>query len=329
MKKKRFLLFILFVIVGISFYLVPFHPVSSTKIPVVFNTDSYHPLIKCEILGKTYVLLVDSGANNSLYLTKNIFDHIQKKQTNKIVKSYDVRGKLYNWQVYSVSGIKIGSIHLPEYEIVEESIDFHQNTYLWSPTRRMENCDRHGRLGWHFFQDYCTQFDFPNCSIFIAKSMDDLKKDEVLKTENYIAVPFTIEDGVIVISIETDLGKQRVILDTGATYCTLKKAKIDPNAIKQSPSGKAYFPSSKLMIDGYDFGDWRFAVTEITDLIHADGFIGVDFFLEHAVCFDFPNKIAYFKKPEGCIATQWKRLKFHLTQFYLRNFSDLPKVEDL
>lgn len=322
--KKRLLFITFLMLVGVSFFLFPFHKKSSIKIPIVFTVDSYHPLIRAEIQGKIYSFLVDSGSTEKLYLSTSVFDQIQKSESKKLVKLYDLRGNPYQWHIYSVPDVKIDSKEPFELEIVEESPQFHENTCLWKPTKRSTKPDSHGRIGWQFFSNYCTLIDFPNSSIFKAKSIEDLENDGVLKIDHFIPIPFTIEDGVLVISIETDLGKNRVILDTGSTFCTLKRDKV----VSFSP-GKFYFPSSKLIINGCNFGYWNFALTDFTDRMKTDGLLGADFFLEHAVCLDFENQIAYIQKPVGILATQWKRGKYYLTQFLLRNFSDLSKVEDL
>ncbi len=163
----------------------------------------------------------------------------------------------------------------------------------------------------------------------MAKSFQDLQKDGLFRSGDFIEVPIRIKDGILELEIETDLGKQRVILDTGASFCSFKNSKVDPDKIKTLPSGKRYVPTQKVMIQGCDFGVWGFALASMSDQIDADGVLGVDFFLEHAVCFDFAKKIAYIKKPESLLGTQWKRGKFYVSQFFLRNFINLPKVEAL
>ncbi len=322
-------MFILFITIGISFCFIPSCKKNAIKIPVIFTVNPYNPLIKSTIQGKDYTLLVDSGASENLYLDENVFDQVKKGELKRTLKIYDLRGNFYNWETYSISDVKVGPIDLFNYEVVKESPDFNENTALWTFIKNPKNRDSHGRIGWQFFENYCTLFDFPNSSIFIAKKIEELKKEGVLKIENFIPIPFAIQEGALVLSIQTALGKHQVILDTGATFCTLRATKVPLNKIKQSPSGKCYFPSSKLIFGDCDFGDWKFAVTDITELSSVDGVLGTDFFLEHAVYFDFANKIAYIKKPEGSIATQWRRCKYYLTQFFLRNFSDLPKVENV
>lgn len=328
MKNKRFPIFILLVILGISFCFIPAHKKKSTKIPVIFTVDPYHPLVKLLMRGNAYTFLVDTGTYRDLYLCKNVFEKIPKIESEKSIKILDLRGNVYKWPIYSVSDVKIGTLAFSDLDVIEESLDFDENTKLWPSPNSTNQRYYHGRIGWQFFKDYCPLFDFPNSSIFLAKRLEDLKGDGLLKIENYIKVPIDIENGMIVLSIETDQGKQQVILDTGSTFCTLKTNKIEPTKIKLLPSGKPYFPSNKLMIEGYNFGRQPFALTEITDLINADGVLGADFFLKHAICFDFANHVAYIEKPVGQMATFWKRIKYHLTQLFLRNISKLPKVED-
>ncbi len=329
MKNKRLLFFVLLTILGVSLYVSVSHNSSCIKIPVFFTAKSFNPLIKSEIQGKAYSLLVDSGACDYLYLSRLTFEGIQKIDLGKTISTHDLRGNPYKWPIYSVPDVKIEPQESATYEIAEEGYEFHENTSLWNSKKRISKPDSHGRIGWQFFKNYCTLIDFPNSSIFMAKYLEDLENDGFIKIDNFISLPFTIEDGVLVVSIQTDLGESRVILDTGSTFCALKSGKVDPNLVTLLPHGGRYFPSSKLIIKGCDFGHWGFALGDFTDRLIADGLLGCDFFLEHAVCLDFQNKIAYIQKPGGLLATQWKRGKYYLTQFFLRNSSDFQKFEDL
>jgi hypothetical protein len=311
LKKKRFLIPFLILLSGISFYFASSHKRSSIKIPVLFTVHPYHPLIHSEIQGKKIDLLVDSGACEHLYISKEILGQVRKSEEIGHVKIHDLRGNSYDWKIHSVQDIKIGSLDLLNYDVVEETPDFHEHTGLGSSLRDSSSQDSGGRVGWRFFENHATLFDFPNSSIHMAKKMDDLKGEGLFKQKGFIAVPFAIQDGAIVLTIKTDLGSHKMILDTGSTYCILSRSKVDVANIR-------YYSSSKLLINGCDFGDWEFALTDITDLINIDGVLGADFFLEHAVCFDFANQTAYIQKPGGYMATQWKRGKYHFTQFLLR-----------
>lgn len=276
-------------------------------------------MVKAEIAGENYTLQIDTGAVESLYLLENSLQRIQNKIFKNNIKIYDFRGRFYNWKKYLVSKIRIGPLFLSECEIIEETLDFQKNTDLSGNLKSSNVSENHGSIGWSLFKKYCTLFDFPNSSIFVAENLEYLKKDGLFKMENFIRVPFEIQDGLLVISIETELGPLKFILDTGASYRILKIKEREQITTRYLNSGEPYYISEKLMIGGRDFGPHSFALCKITDLIEADGLLGTDFFIEHSVCFDFANQLVYIEKPERPITARWRRFKFHLTQYFLRN----------
>ncbi len=329
MKKKRFLYLITTLLIGISFYLTLPNKITASKIPILFISNSYHPIIKVQIQGLPLSFEVDLGGSEYMSLLKKPLDSIQKHKLMKTDTIWDFRGNRYDRPIYSVSDVKVGPIELSNCEITEEDLDFHHNTGLWPTIKGTEFPEYHGRIGIEFFKDKCVLFDFPDSSIFIARTLNELQEDSLLNLDHYIGVPFTVKNGVVLLTIETDLKKHAVVLDTGSTFCNLSKALVDPEKIVQLPNGKCYFPSNKLMIEGCNFGDWKFAVLDICDKLGFDGALGVDFFLEHAICIDFPNQVAYIKKPGNVFGAQWQRGKVYLKQFFIRNFSDFPKMEGL
>jgi hypothetical protein len=311
MNKKRFLVLLLAIALGVSFHLTP---KTSLKLPIVFTAHPYHPFLDCVIEGKVYSFFIDSGASCSLYLSKNLLDQITNTPLKEQYESCDLRGNLYSSSVHSVPEINFGAFSLYSAEVIEESPAFQRNTTL-QPSNTTPTWPSQGSVGWTFFKDYCTLFDFPNCAIFLGKSKEALIQDGVFKMKNFISIPFTIQQGIIVLPIETTLGTQRVALDTGSTYCIMHTQNI-ANQLKHLPSGVGYFQSEKLLIGGYDFGTQNFAALDISDRVEVDGVLGTDFFLEHAICFDFANNTVYIQKPGSWLSTQWQRGKFHLTHFF-------------
>ena len=325
MTKKRFFLLLL---VGISSCFLQASSKKSTKIPVLFTSNSFDPIVFAEIDGKKYFLLFDIGMSNKLSLENLILRQRNVDLLDKVNVTYDFKGNIYNSPTYIIPNIRVGPIFLQTCEAVEENLDFYTNTGLWTNSRTIKRL-YHGRIGRKFFENSCVLVDFPNSAIFIEKNMEELKKNGTIDIENFYQVHFFINKGVVYITIQTELGQHNVVFDTGASFSILNQKIVAPEQIMRTSSGKAYFSSKKLQINGCDFLDWDFAVTQISDSVGTDGFIGVDFFLEHAVCFDFQNNIAYIQKPGNFFITQWQRCKYHLTQIYLKYFTGFLNEEDL
>ncbi len=327
--KKIVLLFVFFFFIGVYLYLSSNRNQSVVKIPVFLVSQSFHPVIKAKINENDYVLHIDSGSCKNLSLRKNIINKINEKYWTKNIETYDFRGNRYDQPIYSVPDVKIGPLKFLNNQVAEESLEFEENTNLWPDIKASKTRYYHGRVGWTFFKNYCALFDFSNFTIVISDNVRELEQNSVLNLKDYVSIPYTVENNILVISIETDLGKQKVCLDSGASFCFFKDKIVDPSNRKQLSPKKSCFHSSKLVIGGCDFGDWGFAITDMCDQLNLDGCLGADFFLEHAVCFDFSNEMIYLKKPTGWFGTQWRRGKFYLTLFFQKYFSNLPKVETL
>jgi hypothetical protein len=286
---------ILFVFLGISFftYFSFFRfALSCVKIPVLFSLHPREPLIKANIQGDTYLLMLDFGASQSFYLDSNALGKLKKDLTSTTARLADFRGNIYNWPIYSVEKVNIGPFAIPRCDIVAESLDFHSNTNPWMISQTDAGANYQGRIGWKAFKDFCCLVDFPNASIYLAESIQELEANQVLETDHFIAVPITVGPAGLLLSIQTDFGCHQFVMDTGSTLSALNRSLI---ASTEESQGDA-FAEVSMSIRGTDFGKWRFGIVKFSKELAVDGILGADFFLKHAVCFDFPNKIAWIQK---------------------------------
>ncbi len=325
MKKKRLVFFFTLLGVGVSFFV--FSLKDSPRINIIFQDNAYRPFVISAIQGKNYYFYLDSGQSRGLCLLRPVLEKLKKTDLNRIADLMDFKGNVYQSPTYSVPDVKMMSQESREIEVEWEDFDFHKNTSLWM-NKRDSNPSYHGCIGLSFFSKPFVLFDFPNCALFLGDSLKDLKKKSRLKIENFVSVPFKIEMGLLVAFIETDLGRHKVILDTGASFGLLRK-RVVPSERIRSFGDRSCFKARRLQIGDCEYGKWKFAVADFSEKMEVDGILGVDFFLENAVLFDFENQLVYFAKPQGRLATQWRRAKFYVTRFFVREFSKLTKVEDL
>jgi len=326
MKKMIFLLLLLVVGFGSTFF---FHRDSCIKLPVIFKGPNYCPNVKGEIQDHEYSFLVDTGASQRFYLINSAFSKVTSKKWVKNIKVCNFKGNVYEYPIHKVKDLSIHSIALPNAEIVEQGLDFYENINVWPITHGNRKRYAHGIIGLRFFKDFTTLFDFQNSLIILAKSQDELEKSGYFNPKKFIAVPFALEKELVTISLDTDFGVCKVILDTGATYCTLRRSYLEADKITELSHGRAIAKNSKLVIGNCDFGSWNFAVTDFGEEMNFDGALGVDFFLEHAVYFDFKNKLVYIKKPGNWLTTQWGRGNYYIRQFFYKRVVGMPNVENL
>lgn len=305
------------------FALICFYKVDVNKISVVFSS-SFTPLVKCNIQKKEYIFLVDLGNCKMLSLEEDCLQELKKTNLNRVYESCDFKDANYFSEMYLVPEVQVLSNNALDHEIISDSRKRFQNTVLW-PTTSIPKRKYHGRIGWSYFKEHAVLFDFSNSAIYLAENLESLEQEKSLNLMNYLPISFTVEKGVLMIDIETDLGKHKAILDTGATYSVIKTQKNDPKKIKVLSCGATFYKSNKFKIGEYNFGKRDFLYLDMPEI---EGVIGSDFFLDHSVIFDFANQIVYIEKPKGILGTQWTRLKFHITQFLVKKFSNFPTIED-
>ncbi len=128
--------------------------------------------------------------------------------------------------------------------------------------------------------------------IFVTSSMNQLKMDHWSICDLF-ETSFEMGRWGIVLSIETDIGTRRLILDSGASASIIKNSSLNLSSIKKEAPGRQMFTTTKFVIGGHDFGPVDLSLFEIASSIDADGFIGLDFLKKYAIYLDFENSKAF------------------------------------
>jgi hypothetical protein len=81
------------------------------------------------------------------------------------------------------------------------------------------------------------------------------------------------------LSIETDTGTYRLMLDTGSTSTAIR---APHSAITE-----------KFCIMGHDFGERPIKALDVNPRLEFDGFLGMDFFREYPLFIDYSNKVIF------------------------------------
>jgi len=305
------LLSVLFVIILCVFFYLGFSKespknLSFLRIPISFFPFLDRPTMKVEIEGKKYSLLVDLGSSFPVFLHKKYIDKIEDKESAGIFKSFDVNGNCYER-----AGFKVGDVKLQEnckltgVVIISEDIDFLLKGCKISPPgiwhRLMDQLElliMSGRIGLPVFRAGDCFFDFPNSYIVVADNITSLIDRAGCSVDGFVQVPFNLEKYGVILTLQTDLGLKKFVLDTGATHSILKKSQVAKEIAKEFKPGKWFYRNHKTEIAGCNFGICNFVLFDFTDRFEVDGILGVDFFKKHAICLDFHNQIAYIQPPK-------------------------------
>ena len=308
-KKYFYFTFILAIL--IYFYLCNFN---IHRIPLNFYSFHNKPLMKAEIEGVKYSLLVDTGSSNDLGIHEKKINKIFKKQFLDTKSLMDLKGDVYSVKRFLVPSASIGNLSIKKVTIQEETSSFFENAgLLWtdslnpvSHNKKYECID--GSIGRSIFFDWVSFFNFRDQVIFLTTNINEMKKN--CNINQFISVPLIINKYGINITLETDFGMKRFILDTGANLSVLQESQITKENAKEIFPGRWQCITNQLKTESHDFGNWPFWLYEFCPEAEFDGILGVDFFKKHLIIFDFQNQTAYIcDKPFKDIASYSFRIR--------------------
>ena len=275
---------------------------SFVKIPIRFVPLLNTPIMNVEISRRKYSLNIDLGTSHNVILDKKVLDKIELKESLENLLWFDLKGNEYHSPQFRIPKIQIGEkSQILEAVASEESIDFiaHGSQvlpdyfFLHKGISALYSTFVDGRIGWSVFQRNVCLFDFPSSEFLIAKDMLSLTRNAGYSLEDFAHTPFEIQDCGVILSIKTDFGEKKFLLDTGSTWSLIHGPSIERE--------KGQFATNTFIVGGVDLGKHKFRIDSFSDQFSFDGILGVDFFRSHSICLDFHNHIAYIKRQESAI----------------------------
>lgn len=267
------------------------------QIAVSFVPFSYKPLIKVGIQGINYKIMLDTGSSHALDLHTRVLEQIQGKEFIQTGQYYDMHGTGYPVSKFQIPEITLHhNLRFNRIIAYEENIDFlTKGTNAGRPRSILGKIKNQlglflidGRLGWPSFEQVICLFDFHNGSLFLAKNMEALQKEDIFTPEDFIKAPLELSRCGPILSVQTELGTKKFLLDTGSSHSVYRESDLQ--------SGDKI--SFTMMLDSHNIGNWDFWPYPITSdhIGEIDGVLGIDFFKTHVVCFDFQEKHIYIHK---------------------------------
>jgi hypothetical protein len=241
------------------------------RIPVTFNIRNA-PMIDVSLEGDTYSLKLDFGSCFCFSLKSDILEKIHKTKYGTS-NWHDFKGNPYESPIYTIPEIKIGGLKFSRVLINQDSEEFHANTCLIGNPLPLS-----GMIGLSILQKYNLFLDFPHSVIYASKDLA-LLQEAGLFSHDFLAVPFKFHPDGIILSVETDTGVHRLMIDTGTTSTAIRVP----------------HPSStvKFNIMGHDFGKHFIMPIDISAQFDFDGCIGMDFLCEYPIFIDYSNKVVF------------------------------------
>ena len=246
-------------------------------IPVTLD-DRIDPVIDVSIQGDVYSLRLDLGSSCPFSLRQEILQNIRKTKRGTS-KWYDFRGKQYESPIYTIPEIKIGNLTFAHILAKRDNEDFNVNVALSGPPLQLP-----GVIGLPILEKYNLFLDFPHAAIYASSDHLSLQKAGLL-SENLLTIPFTLHPDGIFLSVETDAGTYRLMLDTGSTFTAVR----------------APHPAftEKFRIMGHDFGECFIKAIDVNPRFEFDGFLGMDFLYEYPLFIDYSNRLIFIDLQKG------------------------------
>lgn len=261
------------------------------SVPSVRFSDAQIPTIDIEIEDKIFAAKLDLGFVGQVSATAKLVEEITEKTFIGHHFSCGWNGKKHENKIYEIPEVKIGGLTFCELRLKESSAQFENDAVIikdefFQPQEVM-------RVGWRQFHKTNLFLDLGNSCIMICDSIATWKAHGN-SLDNFIKIPLLVNPITEALEIATfvDHKPYRCVLDTGFTFNVLRKEDTKNLSFEEALSNPDNISEPSLQIGDKDFGPTIFHEAPIIpDEISA--ILGMEFFLEHQVYFDFPNEQIY------------------------------------
>ncbi len=280
---------------GIFFCFIYFSPEDEyTRLPVSFSSSNV-PIIEAKIGDIESPLELDLGSKLELKLDANVLSKLEKRAGNPI-HWRDLKGNCYESPSHILPHIEIGGLQHYRVVATEDSQECNRNTLLRSANQEQEEPIIHrGVLGRPLLKNRVLLLDFPGQAMVVCSKLDQLDREEI-SPRKWHKIPLKLSRFGIILSIETDLGPQQFILDTGCTVTLIRAFQMKEPPPEEEIYGMKTFTSSKFTLAGEEFGPKRLYLFDIApELSEVGGLLGMDFLSRHRIVLDLPHQTAYIE----------------------------------
>lgn len=265
-----------------------------TTVPLAFSSNG-SPYLDVQIDNKIFSMKLDLGLRGDLSIAHTFIDQIPSKQFMHKKPMYGFKGKEYPTNFYRIPKVTIGTISFTQ-PILQENCEESRKDSVIIQTGSKPPCQGAGRIGWELFCDTKVLVDVKNSQIAFCDSLDTLKKSGYT-IENFIKTPLITERGLVELEVQTLNRSLRCVLDTGSTWNILNAEIGEGKSIEQilwEPSNMLEYPS--FTIGKEEFGPMAFHRIPIKLPIRIDAILGIEFFEDHLIFFDFSENYVYILK---------------------------------
>lgn len=295
----RRLFFFLLLISSFSFVLWLFIPPKKllfTILPVT-GWHAERPIVKITICSKPYLVIFDLGSRLEVELYEDRLVGLPLKYAG--IESFtNFKGNQFEYPKFIAPKIELGSLSYKDRQIVSRPLSDLCESVILGFGEAVAKADRiSGFIGRGILTETNILLDMKTSKIVLTNCENRLLS-EGYDLESFLKTPFLLDAKGLIFEIETDLGKGRFLLDTGATVTLLQKQcfpiKVSEN---ESPHPIPYIKTERFIINGADFGSQKLFFIEIAKKLKVDGILGMDFIRNHVMYIDFTKQLLYIQRP--------------------------------
>ncbi|MCC6127722.1 MAG: hypothetical protein IT584_00770 [Chlamydiae bacterium] len=265
-------------------------------IPLDFSVFPDKPLVNVTVGSKKASLLLDTGSCECLGLYTSIMNSISDKEFIRESPLLDLKGDSYPTKKFVIPSIHIESHTYEKLLAYEVTPEWAANAGLVCGSFKNQGPIR-GNIGRPFLLKWTCLFDCPNRRLLLAPTIDSLAKH--IDLQRVTPVPFELHSQGILLSLSTDLGVKRFLLDTGSTGSMMKTSLVKEELMEERGRPLKGYVTSTLSYGKTELGPWSFWLYEICPELVLDGILGIDFFCSYLVLIDFEHSVVYLGKSEA------------------------------
>lgn len=237
-------------------------------IPLKFAEEI--PTLEVDIQGEAHTLILDLAFDCEVGLKKSTLKNLGEKERIGTYTRMCLSGEMTTYPTYLLQRIRLKNGEIIHTIVQEDHTNFPDHIS--------------GRLGRNLLQKSHVLIDFSKSLFMIFKNFEEFKKTYSMK--HFQLIPFEMSRWGAIFTIETDFGFKKFFINTCAF-----------SSMRNPDKGKNQkIATDKFKIGSVELGKVHLDIAEISPIFDdIDGYLGIDFFKNHAVFFDYQNKQAWIQ----------------------------------
>lgn len=271
----------------------------------LFFTTTETPFIKATCHTFTENFLIDTGGAFCCRLYEPLVDQLPQKTIYETSTFRDVTGELKSCTEFLMHDIKFLKLNFINFAVIPNPLEFRESHYLaCNPTigtKNQKNLSQdpvRSLIGHQLLNVMNFMLDFKkNTLILYQPELVPSLRFPFKGLAHIEQIPFEYEENRgLYCWIETNFGKKRFLIDTGASLTFLSPHEIFIQASQNTDPDCL----NSLVFDHFKLGSKDFAPQEAhivnqLNFENMDGILGMDFFDNKILFFDMTNRILYLK----------------------------------